>query len=172
MKKKIRNKIKNSEIELNVMPFIDVFSLLCIFLLSSAIFLSVGTHRVQIPFLSNAQTSSSIKTEDIPDLNLSVSVSKILLEIKEGTKEVRNKNFDMDDAGLRALHAILLSVKESSPKAEKITVFFTNDVIYEDVIRILDVVKFKKYNNGSASNTLDQNGSSLFAKVVFGSILN
>ncbi len=53
-KKKRRSTIKYRDIQLNIMPFIDVFSLLNTFLLMSAVFLAVGIIEVQIPFLTTA----------------------------------------------------------------------------------------------------------------------
>ena len=172
MKKKTRNRFVNNEVELNVMPFIDVFSLLCIFLLSSAVFLSVGTHRIQVPFLSNAPESANDKKDPLPKLVLSVSTKKIDLDIKESDKVPRKEAFQMNTDGLQRLHKFLLPIKESFPSLEKATVFFTDDVIYEDIVRVLDVLKLKDPHMTSDSKSRGQAQSALFSKIVFGSILD
>ena len=51
-RRKKRKKAAYNEIVLNIMPFIDVFSMLNTFLLYSAVFLAVGIIEVQIPYLS------------------------------------------------------------------------------------------------------------------------
>jgi biopolymer transport protein ExbD len=53
------------DIELNIMPFIDVFSLLNTFLLLSAVFFSLGMLEVQLPFFSNAPQKDSKPTRDL-----------------------------------------------------------------------------------------------------------
>ena len=51
-KKKKKHEPKAAEAELNIMPFIDIFSMLNVFLLVSATFINIGLIRVQVPFLT------------------------------------------------------------------------------------------------------------------------
>jgi len=76
-KKKVR-KVKYRDIELNIMPFIDVFSLLNTFLLMSAVFLSIGILEVQIPFLTSAPPE---KKEDSRSLEIKVDMEKTKIEV-------------------------------------------------------------------------------------------
>ena len=49
--------VEGAPVELNVMPFIDVFSLLTTFLLFSAAFITIGILEVQIHYFRNHRTS-------------------------------------------------------------------------------------------------------------------
>lgn len=50
-KKKKRKQLESQSAQLNIMPFIDIFSMLNTFLLISASFVSIGILKVQVPFL-------------------------------------------------------------------------------------------------------------------------
>ena len=69
-KKKRMGADGGGSIELNVMPFIDVFSLLTTFLLFSAVFVQIGILEVQVPFLSNSNPPDNSK----PSRDLSIKL--------------------------------------------------------------------------------------------------
>ena len=69
-------------VELNVMPFIDIFSLLCTFLLMSAVFLSIGILEVQVPFLTNAAMSEAKKKEKLKE-RLQLLKEKLQIKLRE-----------------------------------------------------------------------------------------
>ena len=79
MSRKRKNKIYDGgdSVELNIMPFIDIFSLLCTFLLFSAVFVAVGIHVVQVPFLSNAASEKGEDNKRIMKVKVDVSVNRI-----------------------------------------------------------------------------------------------
>ncbi len=67
MRKKRRKKheVKVKSAELNIMPFIDIFSMLNTFLLISAAFINLGIIKVQVPFLSNAPQDKTKPTRTL-----------------------------------------------------------------------------------------------------------
>ena len=72
-RKKKKRSIPYKDVELNIMPFIDIFSMLNTFLLFSAVFLSVGVLEVQIPFLSNQPPPDDPKDSRLFQVNVDVS---------------------------------------------------------------------------------------------------
>lgn len=80
MKRKSRRQSEDfKDIELNIMPFIDIFSLLNTFLLFSAVFLSVGVIEVQVPFLTNAAPDTKQENTRERKINIDVQRDKLIL---------------------------------------------------------------------------------------------
>lgn len=158
-----------ASVELNIMPFIDVFSLLCTFLLFSAVFLSVGVHFVQIPFISNAAPS---KEEVQRQLNISIDVSRENIELATSWSapplEQKSEQFPNSESGIRDLHKSLLNLKDQHPKADKVELFLDDDITYEKIVALLDQIKLRLPED-SRTTVADQDV--LFPKVVFGSVM-
>ncbi|MBI2603114.1 MAG: biopolymer transporter ExbD [Deltaproteobacteria bacterium] len=156
-------------VELNIMPFIDVFSLLCTFLLFSAVFLSVGIHFVQIPFISNAAPS---KEEVERQLNVSVDVGKDNIELvtswSEQPLEKKVLQFPHAEAGIAQLHKSLIDLKQAHPKVDKVDLFLDDEITYDQIIGLLDQIKLRFPED---PRTSDLEGDVLFPKVVFGSVM-
>lgn len=179
-KKKHKMSLAQSSCELNVMPFIDIFSLLCTFLLFSAVFISIGVIEVQVPFLTNAAPSKSNddqKKQKFLDLTLSVSTSKIELTTKWDAEEDKKDSYTFSNnaAGLKELHAKLLESKKTDPKTDKITIFIDDDVSYDNTIQILDHIKIKdlssKKSPAKDSKENINNDEGLYPKIIFGSVI-
>ena len=173
MRKRRRSVRKETDIELNVIPFIDIFSLLAIFLLSTAVFVSVGTHRVQIPFLSNAPVKKE-KPQFKLDLSLSVSRTKVELSrnVRSKGKGKSEREFDLTTSGLLKLNRELASVKKMFPKVENVTLYSEDDVTYQNLISVLDSATMLMSENRSLRDDGELEDFSLFPKVVFGSVLH
>ena len=174
MKKKKKNfEIKASSAELNVMPFIDIFSLLCTFLLFSSVFISLGIHTVQVPFFSNANNLNSKAGESKREISLFLEVSKKNIKlISKWTKEPINKkifSYRNTEGGLDELHETLLKLKKQSTSSDKIEVFIDDDVSYESMTLVLDeVILFDKEDKKSKNFP---GTSELFPKVILSNII-
>ena len=145
-KKKKRKQIKYTDVQLNVMPFIDVFSLLNTFLLMSAAFLTFGIVEVQIPFLST-QAPEDQKDENERYLEVKVDMEKELVKVitsySRPPVNEETKEFEVTEAGIAELHKHMVEVKRTDPEADKIQFFTEDDVIWEDMAAILDAVKLR-----------------------------
>src|SRR5690606_1478091 len=101
---------KYKEIELNIMPFIDVFSLLTTFLLMAAVFVAIGIIEVQIPFLSTQKPDSD--PPRVLDLKVDMEKDKVTV-ITAYTKPPINKEekeFKVNEAGAKLMHDYLVSI--------------------------------------------------------------
>src|SRR5690242_5526162 len=106
-----RRGVAYEDVELNIMPFIDIFSMLNTFLLFSAVFLSVGIMEVQIPFLSNAKPE---KKEDNRFFVVNVSVEKEKIEVdarySAPPENLNRKEFPNTPDGQKQMHAHLVDL--------------------------------------------------------------
>ena len=157
-----------SGVELNIMPFIDIFSLLCTFLLFSAVFISIGIHVVQVPFLTNAAPS-----KEEGQRSLSVKVDASLQSVELSTywstppEDKQTTQFLLTGDGLMQFHEALVKLRDGHPEADKVDLFVDNDLTYEQMIKLLDMIKLRAVGKGNdVGSSLD-----LFPKVVLGSVL-
>lgn len=168
-----------SMVELNVMPFVDIFSLLCTFLLFSAVFVSIGILQVQVPFLSNADPGSDNGKENSEkslDIKVEVNSSQIVIftHYDGSSASPSGKTFQRTSTGLKDFHDEMVRIKDGNVSTDKVTIFVDDAVIYEDLVKILDRIK-QRYPEGplqeGEESTGDGKEMSLFPKVVMGDIL-
>ena len=184
-RKRKRGSKPYKDIELNIMPFIDVFSVLTTFLLMVAVFVSVGVHEVQVPFLSSAPPPEQDKNTD-PSMSLKIEVEKDKLVVisswDKGGKREQTQNFENTEPGLKEFHLALIELKNQDPKNETVTMFIDDDVKFDALSKVLDEVKILQEGEKvevseeklAAADTnyrkLRLAQRSLFPKVVFGSV--
>ncbi len=167
--------------ELNIMPFIDIFSMLNTFLLVSAAFLGLGIIEVQIPFLSN---SPDLKEQPTRSYSLRIDVSDTEVKVTgQWTAEPVEKTettYPLNDADIARLHTDLIGIRTKIPENDKATVYVDDTVPYEQVVKVLDAVKTMKEGepplNLPAKPDEDPlkaraKQSYLFEKVVMGSVI-
>lgn len=172
-KRRKRHQVEYSDVELNIMPFIDVFSMLNTFLLFSAVFLSIGVIEVQIPFLTNAAVP---KEDKVRRISVSVSIEKDQIELTTNwspppvdEKKVKFKN---DASGLKELHTALIAVRRENIDADKATIYSEDDVSYEQVMALLDAVKLRWANDPQYPIKDDVDAKLfLFPKIIMGSVM-
>ncbi len=162
--------------ELNIMPFIDIFSMLNTFLLVSAAFLGLGILEVQIPFLSN---SPDVKDE--PKRMYSIRVDLTDSEIKvtslwtAAPEEKQEKTFKYDAADIENLHKEMMAMRIKVPEQDKLTVYADDTVKYSQLTQVLDAVKTLK-DKDAPLNLPPIDGKEvpknfIYEKVVIGSVI-
>jgi biopolymer transport protein ExbD len=177
-KKKKRRAIKYRDIELNIMPFIDVFSLLNTFLLMSAVFLSVGILEVQVPFLTSAPPE---KKEEERSLDIKVDMEKDKIEViaaynKPPINE-QKRQFKVDKTDIANLHKFLVELRRANPETDKIQFFTEDDVPWRDIAHVLDAIKVRNPNDPvfatKSMSDLEKKLAAefLFPKVVMASVM-
>ena len=173
-RKKKKSK-KYKDISLNIMPFIDVFSLLNTFLLMSAVFLSVGIIEVQIPFLTSAPPE---KVPDTKSCDIKVDMEKSGIEATAANCGVQSpRKFAIDKAGISELHQHLVAVRRGNPELDKLQFFTEDDVIWNDIAAVLEAIKLRKPSDPvfapkSASDVERAVAAEyLFPKVIMASVM-
>ncbi len=168
--------------ELNIMPFIDIFSMLNTFLLLSAAFMGLGIIEVQIPFLSN---SPDVKEKPSRFYDLKVEFEKEEMKISgswtAAPMELFEKSFKYDKPGFSQFHQELVKLKQDHPDVDLVTVLSEPDVNYNNFVLALDEVKFIHEGDPPVERELTDsekgderiaryNKKFLFKKIVIGSV--
>lgn len=176
-KKKRRSEIKVDAAELNIMPFIDVFSMLNTFLLVSAAFVGLGILEVQIPFFSNSP--------DIPDkpqrtmsINVDIEKEEVKLTTLWSAPPVDKKEtiYKLNKGDLARLHKDLVDLRMREQDADKVTVFSEDDVPYSALIQVVDTVKTRLQSDPKIIVTDEKTNEKresefIYEKVVIGSVV-
>ena len=143
-KRKVR-KVEYRDVELNIMPFIDIFSMLNTFLLFTAVFLSVGILEVQIPFLSSAPPPDDPK--EAREFKVAVDVSKEQIEIQTSYSmaPVQEQKFPFPNNkdGIEQMHTKLAQIRKENPDTDKATVYSEDDVLWDSLGSVLDSVMLR-----------------------------
>lgn len=179
-KRKKPSKGNDGPIDLNVMPFIDVFSLLTTFLLFSAVFIQIGILEVQVPFLSNSNPPDMAKP--VREISIKLDLRKDYVEIQTAYSQPplneTADRFDITEAGVNDMHAKLVGLRIANPESDKLTLFADDDVKFETIAKILDATKFLKEGDSKAIQQPDpkkqlteQRQMFLFPKVIMGSVM-
>ena len=181
--RKHRKKKKSYEesplVELNVMPFIDIFSLLCTFLLFSAVFVSMGIHTVQVPFFTNAaKEEDDNKPKRVLELKVEVEEKTLHLitSWSEEPVDSNKKTFTHDRDGIRDLHQELVSLKVAHTKADKVTVMVDEKVLYDQLSKVLDSITLLSADDPQITTGENEEEDShkniyLFPKVILGNVI-
>ena len=164
--------------ELNIMPFIDIFSMLNTFLLVSAAFIGLGIIEVQVPFLSN-----SPEVKELPERSFSIRVDIEDAEIKVTSLwtaapiDKQLKTFKADDADILKFHQEMIALRTKVPDNDKVTVYAADTVKYELLVKSLDAIKTLKENeprlalpNAEERRKLGKDAY-IYEKVVIGSVI-
>jgi biopolymer transport protein ExbD len=181
-KSKIRKPSETAP-ELNVMPFIDIFSMLNTFLLVSASFIGLGILEVQVPFLSN---SPDVPDEPSRSLSIRVDVeeSQTILTTQWTAEPFDKKveTYGMDDADIERLHQDLIRLRTAEPETDKVTLYSDDKVKYDKLVLIIDAIKTMKEDepplnlpvakdSSDSANIKNRRGQFLYEKVVIGSVI-
>ena len=164
-----KNKIHQAAmgVELNIMPFIDIFSLLCTFLLFSAVFVAIGIHVVQVPFFSNAAPSKSDKEEEkILSVKVEINSSSVDLVTSIPGSAEEKKTFMRNQSGVADLHKELVQVRMANEKTDKVTLYIDEGINFSEIVEVMDAISLREQNDPVVGS-----GGMLFPKIVFGSVI-
>ena len=165
--------------ELNIMPFIDIFSMLNTFLLVSASFLGLGIIEVQVPFLSN-----SPDVKELPARSFSVKVDidepgiTLVTQWTAAPVDKVEKTFKLNPVEIAQFHEEMIAVRTKVPENDKVDVRVEPMIEYEQLVLVLDAIKTLKETDAPLNLPVKDDdpksrgrGNYLFEKVVLGSII-
>ncbi|ABQ27243.1 ExbD/TolR family protein [Geotalea uraniireducens] len=120
---------------LNLTPMMDVFTVLVVFLLITAVFTSITIMDLSVP------TSAGGSVSNRPNFAIEVIVRNSGLEIANG-RSVEAAIPKKDGAyDLKKLSEILLRLKARYPEKEDATVLMEPKVEYDHLIQVMDTVR-------------------------------
>ena len=181
-KRRLKQISDGPPIDLNVMPFIDVFSLLTTFLLFVAVFTHIGILEVQVPFLSNQLNKDKDQTKPKRSITVHVTLDNNTIAVEsfflDPPTNQKTQKFNMSEPGIAQMHNYLTQLRRDHPTTDKLSLFPTDDVDYESIVAVIDAIKFLKDTEPPISTSLtasedeEQNAqNSLYPKVIIGNVL-
>ncbi len=144
---------------INLTPMMDILTVLVVFLLITAVFISITIEELAVPTAAGAETHS------MPNFAIEVIVRRAGLEIASGSvvSDRIPKKDDQYDIG--ALTKTLLRLKAQYPEKEDVSVLMEPDIKYDHLIEIMDAVRSTNAvpEGGGAARKIE-----LFPKISIG----
>lgn len=142
--------------EVNLIPVMNLFVTLIPFLLLAAAFYHVGVIPTSLP--SQTDEASDIAADPAAvTVNLLIEPQKIQLSassavLDEATLASLTVNLERGPQGhdLEALNKALQAIKLRFDKSDTVIVLPTDDVEYQDLVRVLDSARELKFHQGTA----------------------
>ena len=138
MKRMERNNRKGQEVTglgLNLIPMMDILTVLVIFLLITAVFTHVTIMDLSIP------TQAGGAAVNTPNFSIEVIVRKAGLEIANGSSVEAAIPKKDDKYDLEMLSKMLTRLKAQYPEKEDATVLMEQDIQYDYLIQIMDAMR-------------------------------
>jgi biopolymer transport protein ExbD len=181
-RRKKKHKVEYKDIELNIMPFIDVFSMLNTFLLFTAVFLSVGILEVQIPFLSNTPPPDDPKDSRVFQVNVDVTKDQVEVQTSYTRPPEQSQKFPFPNNadGIKKMHAKLAEIRKQNTDTDKATVYSDDEVSWEALSAVLDGIMLRVEGDPVLPPVKDAKNKEraeldakifLYPKIVMGSVM-
>ncbi len=125
------------EVDLNITPIIDCFTVLITFLLASASFLSIGFFEVYTP---GSTASAETKEPDV-EVILKVSANQSV-EMKLKGKRTGVSHFSINDPqALENLEKEIEKIKDGKLTLNQILITAENNVPYQNLAKVMDAIQ-------------------------------
>ncbi len=121
---------------LNLTPMMDILTVLVVFLLVTAVFMSITIMELSIP-ASGPASAAAAK----PDRSIEVIVRSTGLQIANGSSveaTIPNKDGNYD---VEQLSRMLVHLKEQYPDKQDATVLMEPSIAYDHLIQVMDAVR-------------------------------
>jgi biopolymer transport protein ExbD len=144
---------------LNLTPMMDVFTVLVVFLLITAVFTSITIMDLSVP------TSAGGATSNKPNFAIEVIVRKSGLEIANGRSVEAAIPKKDDKYDLKKLTEMLVRLKAQYPEKENATVLMEPKVEYDNLVQVMDAVRVAEVR---AEGSTEVEKVVLFPKISIG----
>ncbi|MBU1169311.1 MAG: biopolymer transporter ExbD [Proteobacteria bacterium] len=147
-----RRRVEDEEIELDMVPIMNMFLVLIPFLLLSASFFHIKAINTSVPVLSSTEASMA------PDSKISEVKVTVIVELKENTivltamsdelqyEDLAKLEADIpvnnpEEYPMEELAAHLRYIKESYPKSDTLILVPAPSVVYGTIIQTMDMAR-------------------------------
>ena len=120
---------------LNLIPMMDILTVLVIFLLITAVFTHITIMELNIP------THAGVSAVNTPNFSIEVIVRKAGLEIANGSSVEAAIPKKADQYDLEMLSKMLTRLKAQYPEKADATVLIEPDIQYDYLIQIMDAMR-------------------------------
>ncbi len=141
MFRKYRNRPKTESFDtdimrvLNLVPMMDILTVLVIFLLITAVFTHITIMDLNVPTVAGGSAVNA------PNFSIEVIVRKAGLEVANGSSVEAAIPKKDDKYDLEMLSKMLTRLKAQYPEKEDATVLLEPDIQYDHVIQIMDAMR-------------------------------
>lgn len=171
-----RRRGEKRQIELNLVPILDAMVTLIAFLLFTTSFFAVVSIESPFPQTSVEAVREKIKTKP---LQLTLTLREKDVEIWSPFDKIAPKKIPNPAAGqpdVRAIHDVLVAIKQKFPKETKIVFSPFSGVNYDTLILVMDAVRTLEKTDPliqihNEVTKVDEVTKMLFPNVVFGNLL-
>jgi biopolymer transport protein ExbD len=143
---------------INLTPMMDILTVLVVFLLITAVFMSITIEELSVPTAAGGAGGQ-------PNFAIEVIVRKAGLEIGNGSSVEAAFPKKDDKYDLEMLSKILIRLKSQYPQKEDATVLMEPDIKYDYLIEIMDAVRETEV---SAEGSAKVEKINLFPKISLG----
>lgn len=141
---------KNVDAQLNMVPFIDLLSVLISFLLMSAVWTQIA--RIEVKQSPNLPSDEPPPEQEEEKLNLSVIIKSTGYSVtKKGGQVIKEIEKTGEGYDAEALNEVLKQVVVENPDNEEVTVTSEDSVSYQELITVMDVCLDNKLKGISVS---------------------
>jgi biopolymer transport protein ExbD len=123
--------------ELNIIPMIDIFTVLVTFLLMTAVFSRIVVLNLGLPVASSTE-----QLQQMHDLKLEVIVRQTSIEVSD---QVTGKLAELPNVGnaydLKGLSEYLQRVKTRFPEKTQATILLQADTPYDTLVQVMDTLR-------------------------------
>lgn len=132
------NRGRNSNVDLNLVPFIDLMSVLITFLLISAVWTQVSMIQLGASFASPRSSDIQLNVPPLEELVLRVDLVANGYTLKFG-KDIRPIPKIKDSYDVETLLSELQKIKKKYPDKPGIKISVSDSIKYEHMIKVMDV---------------------------------
>lgn len=127
---------KNLDFDLNLVPFIDMFSVVLCFLIMTAVQISVGAID-----LKQSTGTTSLTSDQTPVLVLSLSESSLEFQLKNSKSDIRT-SLPLNSKNLKEeAQKVISSIKGRDEKLNSAIVLSAQSVSYQKIVTMLEILK-------------------------------
>src|SRR5512147_750315 len=143
---------------LNLTPMMDILTVLVVFLLITAVFMSITIEELSVPTSSGGPGGK-------PNFAIEVIVRKAGLEIANGSSVEAAIPKKDDKYDIELLSKMLLRLKAQYPEKEDATVLMEPEIKYDNLIEVMDAVREADVR---AEGSEETRRTDLFPKISLG----
>jgi biopolymer transport protein ExbD len=120
---------------INLTPMMDILTVLVVFLLITAVFMSITVQDLNVPTAAGGAAANN------PNFAIEVIVRKAGLQIANGSSVEASIPKKNDGYDIELLSKVLARIKAQYPDKDDATVLMEPDIKYDHLIEIMDAVR-------------------------------
>jgi biopolymer transport protein ExbD len=144
---------------LNLTPMMDILTVLVVFLLITAVFMSITVQELSVPTASGGAAAGR------PNFAIEVIVRRAGLQVANGSSVEASIPKKGDSYDIELLSKVLARIKAQYPEKDDATVLMEPDIKYDHLIEVMDAVRSADVRS-EGSDEVKKVG--LFSKIAIG----